>query len=533
MYTIQDCLDPCRSAPGINWRGNYMRRLFLSFAIFIAFFTLNKAYAQSTYSSGNLLRIPFDCRQINTADTIKTWNENNHYSTSSNSDSYTKYFDHITTPLRSYFLKKYEFSSNSSVIEVYEGKQIVENENLLNNRQFGFLPGPGWDVPEPFMLDRTIVIETKNGLWLNNGAFRNAFLFYNDSLLQFNQFYPYGPNTAMADLLKAIVGKVNDKYMAVFTDQYSRGIYNHFLINTDDSPNIDSAKSVKVSIIGDSTFSSYPMYYHHINTISRIRKITGDLYAVTTNMDQGLRIFRYSGTAFYHIKTLLKDEFQYSLYRTPQWEIRNGRLFLLRHSEIVCYDFNSSDTSFINRKVLLSSLSYPSYYRLTGISANFGIDRNMKYAAKIFKGPEGKYQDTLKLFDIDKGVYFNSIVLNSIKDSFMPVVDSPYVYLHQIKYQYTGIDDNPNIIVNDYTLSAYPNPFNASVKITYSLPENINVEINIYDLLGRKLETLQKGPQTRGDHFVMFNASNLPSGIYLYSMTAGNRVLTNKLLLLK
>lgn len=514
-------------------KANYMRRFVLGIAVIAAFFILDTADAQTIYSSGNLLRIPFDSKQVNTADTLKAWNDRSFDSLSTHSYSYTKYFDLIRTPLRSYFLKKYENSFSSQYYERYEGKQFIEGEGLLNSRQIGILPGPGWDVHEPYMLNRTIIIETKNGLMLNNGAFGNAFLFNNDSLLQFKVPYPNVPITTTSELLKAIVGRVNDKYMAVLDDKNSRGNYKYFLINPDDLPNIDTVKSVKISIMGDSTFLYNPRYYAFPNTITRMRKITGDLYALTSERGQGLSIYKFSDTAFYYIKTVLKDDTQYGVRYTPQWEIRNNKLFLLSAREIVSFEFQSSDTTFINRQMLLDSLYYPTYYTLYGVDANFGIDRNLKYAAKIFRGPEKKYQDTLKIFDIDRGSFINGIVLNSIKDPFMPVVDSPYVYVHQIMYKYTGLEENNNAVVKVYKLSAYPNPFNPVTTISYSIPKESHVELKVYDMLGREVTTLVNKAQAAGEYRIHLDGSSLPSGIYIYSMYAGEYRASKKLMILK
>ena len=79
----------------------------------------------------------------------------------------------------------------------------------------------------------------------------------------------------------------------------------------------------------------------------------------------------------------------------------------------------------------------------------------------------------------------------------------------------------------------YPNPFNPSTTITYQLPTNAFVNLRVYDVLGREVETLVNERQNAGDHSVTFNAGNLPSGVYFYRLQAGNYSATKKLLLLK
>jgi hypothetical protein len=66
----------------------------------------------------------------------------------------------------------------------------------------------------------------------------------------------------------------------------------------------------------------------------------------------------------------------------------------------------------------------------------------------------------------------------------------------------------------------YPNPFNPSTKIKYALPVESNITISIYNLLGELVETLINKVEQPGYYEVEWNASNLSSGMYIYSMHA-------------
>ena len=80
---------------------------------------------------------------------------------------------------------------------------------------------------------------------------------------------------------------------------------------------------------------------------------------------------------------------------------------------------------------------------------------------------------------------------------------------------------------------AYPNPFNPTTTIDYELPITNYVEINIFNLLGQKIETLVSQRQPAGKYYVQWNASGYASGIYYYQLRSGNRILTRKMILLR
>jgi len=79
----------------------------------------------------------------------------------------------------------------------------------------------------------------------------------------------------------------------------------------------------------------------------------------------------------------------------------------------------------------------------------------------------------------------------------------------------------------------YPNPFNPTTQITYELPQENNVLLEVFDMAGRPGATLVKQSGRAGTHTVNFDASDLSSGIYMYRLQAGSAVLTRKLTLVK
>ncbi len=79
----------------------------------------------------------------------------------------------------------------------------------------------------------------------------------------------------------------------------------------------------------------------------------------------------------------------------------------------------------------------------------------------------------------------------------------------------------------------YPNPFNPVTRIIYTLPQEEHVEINVYELSGKHVFTLIKEFHQAGTYSLQFNAAGLASGIYIYTMEAGNYRQSEKMLLLK
>jgi hypothetical protein len=90
------------------------------------------------------------------------------------------------------------------------------------------------------------------------------------------------------------------------------------------------------------------------------------------------------------------------------------------------------------------------------------------------------------------------------------------------------------LTTNQYFLSQnYPNPFNPRTVIGWQLAVDSNVEFSIYNILGEKVTTLVSEKQKAGYHEIEFNAQNLPSGIYLYRINAGEWQDVKKMLLLR
>jgi hypothetical protein len=98
----------------------------------------------------------------------------------------------------------------------------------------------------------------------------------------------------------------------------------------------------------------------------------------------------------------------------------------------------------------------------------------------------------------------------------------------------TEIDDGYGRIPRTFTLSQnYPNPFNAQTTISYFLPQAGPVTLSIYNIMGQKVAGLFDGMQEAGEHNIIWDAKDNPSGIYLYDINAGEYTETRRMILLK
>jgi hypothetical protein len=102
----------------------------------------------------------------------------------------------------------------------------------------------------------------------------------------------------------------------------------------------------------------------------------------------------------------------------------------------------------------------------------------------------------------------------------------------------TDVSSGKNNTSAEFSLSQnYPNPFNPATNIEYQISGNdsqlINVKIKIYNILGEELFELVNKNQSAGNYSVKFNASGLSSGIYIYTLYAGNYSISKKMALLK
>ena len=179
---------------------------------------------------------------------------------------------------------------------------------------------------------------------------------------------------------------------------------------------------------------------------------------------------------------------------------------------------------------------------------NFSITRNSLYINSVLverpsvshllssTGPGAGWIPVL----IDTGTYISESVFYpyldwttdfAVYDQVLERITQSIIVEERVTTSVTNYD---NIIIQNYMLgNNYPNPFNPTTIIEYSLPVSSKVSLIIYNLRGQEVAKLVSGEMEAGYHKVTWDASNLSSGIYFYRLQAGDFVHTRKMVLLK
>lgn len=104
----------------------------------------------------------------------------------------------------------------------------------------------------------------------------------------------------------------------------------------------------------------------------------------------------------------------------------------------------------------------------------------------------------------------------------------------QLYQEPSAVNEQPGQTISEFKLySNYPNPFNPTTKIKYSLPENGFVSLKVFNTLGQEIAVLVNQHKNAGEYVVVFGASNLGSGIYVYRIQTGQYASTKKMILLR
>ena len=183
---------------------------------------------------------------------------------------------------------------------------------------------------------------------------------------------------------------------------------------------------------------------------------------------------------------------------------------------------------------LLDDIHQPYSCTEWGNSGSIGIppivdDGTINTIFKWFNNPGGENIYPLIIF-ID-----HTLKIVYIENSLPSYDDSNFIIEAMLENMpEMSISFNTDIPVSSYYISQiYPNPFNPVLNINFDIPWSGFTQVDIIDIVGIHIKTLQEGFLTSGNHELSWNAEGMPSGVYLVSLKHGDQSLVEKVVLLK
>lgn len=139
---------------------------------------------------------------------------------------------------------------------------------------------------------------------------------------------------------------------------------------------------------------------------------------------------------------------------------------------------------------------------------------------------------------LGNGILEPPFVFDSFQMTYIPGNPNTGTYyfddLRTASFNPTDVEQENNILPDNFTLQQnFPNPFNPSTQIKFSVPEAANVKIIVTDILGREVATLVNDNLNAGNYTVDFNAAALSSGVYFYTVITDNFKQSKKMILMK
>ncbi len=237
----------------------------------------------------------------------------------------------------------------------------------------------------------------------------------------------------------------------------------------------------------------------------------------------------YTKTALF--PTATSESFTYNGSYVVKTTLQNGIGYWLRFSDNqsipITGTLNTDDTINVNTGWnMIGSMSVPVPVASIGsipgglvTSQFFGYDGGYQTVTSIQPG-SGYW---VKVSGAGK-LILSSSNLSSSRITIRPISDLPP----------TPPEGQTSPIPGEFSLEQnYPSPFNPTTVINYTLPTSAQIRLTIYNLLGQEVMTLVNEKQDAGYKSVSFNASRLPSGIYMYRLTAGTLNEVKRMILVK
>ena len=134
---------------------------------------------------------------------------------------------------------------------------------------------------------------------------------------------------------------------------------------------------------------------------------------------------------------------------------------------------------------------------------------------------------------LDEYVWPNAYVGGSYENEIEYLTDWITARLNWMDEQTMSADDDPQIILSYRLEPAYPNPFNPTTTIQFSIPQTEFVTVKVYNIVGHEISTLINDELFTGNYSIKWDGSRQPSGLYLVQIESGSFIKTRKMVLLK
>ena len=185
--------------------------------------------------------------------------------------------------------------------------------------------------------------------------------------------------------------------------------------------------------------------------------------------------------------------------------------------------YNDSELNFTGAEAI------PNDYMFKYIDKDNGIIRGLMFSLEGKKLNQNDIE-SLIAFDFTPNNDFDGISKIEFLDVIIAGKDGM-----QLESSLSSININTSDLIPSTTTlhSSYPNPFNPITQISYELANDENINISVYDTMGRHVDELINGFQNSGEYNISWNASNQASGTYFIQMSTGNQTMTEKIVLIK
>ena len=345
------------------------------------------------------------------------------------------------------------------------------------------------------------VYAQQNNLVLKDFEKDTSFILFTSSQNILNNSYSFSPNDSNIIVF--------DRYYS-FRDNQSHPL-NYQISDWDIDYRKWSSDSTILSLETGNVILQYYLYSNKIDTFFSLGNdifLSGYLYNISNN------------SLAYSI---------YSVDDTPKLYLHNFET----NNDSILFNPSTDDSSQLgpcwSNPIAIKSITLsPNEKRIGFFNSLLTNSASGLYIFELDSGYANMYLDcsnygqkyTLEWLSNDTLIYFDATISLIYGIDVRPIIDAVQDF-NQIKH-------HENILISNY-----PNPFNSTTKIKYSISQSSFVVLKIYDILGNEIETLVNEEQHYGVYEVEYNASNISSGVYFYQLQAGSFISTKKLVLLK